>query len=222
MNDQQSKNADYLFDAIGTLDDRFLAEAESPLSARSVIRTKRRRVAALIAAVLALTVMGSTFRFLFRLQTSPPAQDTAPNGQVPPLQNNSSNEQRPSESKQTLDDILLEAAENAPALSKDEIDLLDGSMKIVWKENGSQTYHVLRVEGSENQKDLAATLKNRSSQKVKSEPTFALWICYPDGTVICPYLANTPGNVGYQTLFSYSAEVMPTNRFINLINNLLY
>ena len=120
-----------------------------------------------------------------------------------------------------LDQILQSASKDTPSLKKEEIDLFDGSMKIVWKEESEDLYHSLTVTGSGHQSTLSNAMKAKSPEKVQSEPNCALWICYPDGTVVSPDLENTPGNVGYGNLFSYSAEVMPTDRFTDIVNNLL-
>ena len=213
MNNRKMQNAEFLFDSMGMIDDKIIAEAESPIKARAVISSRRKQTALwAVAAMLAIVITGGSFRFLMGLQFSPDKKD-----EIKDDQNQGVDQPYLSD----LDQILQSAAKDTPALSKEEIDLFDGSMKIVWKEAEKDVYHSLAVTGSGHQSTLRNAMNTKSPEKVQSEPECSLWICYPDGTVVSPYLENTPGNVGYGNLFSYSAEVMPTDHFTDIVNNLL-
>lgn len=214
MNHHNTEKAEQLYDAIGMLDDKIIAEAQSPIAARTAMRREKRRVALLaVAAMLAVVLTGGAFRSFLRLQPKPsksPHTDQSTQGDATPS------------SPIELDAILASAAPQAMTLQKEEINLHDGTMKLIWQENGATDYRCITFTDSGKQSTLKNAMRAEGTQKLTSEPQYRIWICYPDATVLSPHLANTPGNVGFGNLFSYRAEVLPTKNFTETVNKLLH
>ncbi len=99
----------------------------------------------------------------------------------------------------------------------------DGNAYLVWQEEGSDTLSRSRPLAKREVESLKKEIvKGVSLNSADTEPPRCyVWLVLGDGKVLSPYLEQTPGNVGYGTLFDYDPECIPTPAFITLVSDIL-
>lgn len=212
----EMKKAEYLFDEIGLIDDRIIAEAMATKGV-SVKRSipVRKFVTAVAAAAVMVTVMLGTLVIGSLRGNEDGASSVGTSNQEAQAPN------------LTLSETLLMAEESEASSSYTsalDIDLFDGQKKIVWQSADGGEYYSLDIVGSSESTRLEKALERTyvRSENITSETTgVKLWICYGDGTVISPYIKAGNGNVGYGELFNYSPEIIPSDNFKELIEILI-
>ena len=213
--DNKINSADRLFDAIGMIDDRMIAEAENAYS-RTPSRkphTFFRRYA--VSLTVVLLVVGMIGGFVVSNMSDQVNSDIFDND----MTGNAANEGV--QISQSLDFVLSNVtADTADTVALDEIDFFDGEVSLIWSLEGEDEYHKLTFEA----KDAVNTIKScmsKSTQQISatSTDTFAcsVWVSYGNGEVVSPYLKEAAGNVGYSTLFDYSPEVVPSESFTEFV-----
>lgn len=213
----EMKKAEYLLDEIGLIDDGIIAEAMMALST-SVKRSfsLKKFVAVSAAAAVMVTVMLGTLVIGSLRENESGANDIAGTTDSGDLTQSL-----------TLSETLLmaEASEASSSYASAlDVDLFDGQKKIVWQSADGGEYYSLDVVGSSESARLekALSITYGRAQNVTSDKDEAkLWICYGDGTVVSPYIKAGSGNVGYGELFDYSAEIIPSDNFKDLIELLI-
>lgn len=211
MKNKNRHSAEYLFDSIGGIDDRFIAEAQNyrPAYARRRAadrkadgsRTPARRyplIAVAAALVLCIMIVPAV------LKLSSPDSNTS-NG--------------PSAQHTTLSSLLAERSATMTPLAVAP-DLRDGQARLVWR-MGDALYAV-----NLSTQQLMELTERMSSAPCRhtdatSESGVSVWICSGRGTVCSPELIFSAGNVGYGTLFDYSAEIDPAATVVSYIRNIV-
>ena len=205
--------AEKLLDSIGLIDDRFIAEAQRPVRARSAA-PKRFAILA-VAATLTLCTVGSVL-LIGRLAT---IDRDSHAGDVADTETEIKHEA--DAEALTLGARLDGVKESTVSykVDREKIDLFDGSARIVWKYSDETEYRACELSSDEANK-LISSLKSSKGQRVDktdTEDDVSLWIYYGDGRVISPYLELTEGNVGYGEIFDYTPEYEPSQEFSDII-----
>lgn len=194
-----------LFDSIGDIDDRFVSEAESFVKARqAIIRTRRVKFASLVAAAAAIAI--AIIPLFSKNLFSPP------NSGEPGLNNNAVN----------VETVLSQVREEEflQLVSGDEIDYLDNTAKLIWQYEGDEDYVVLELS-EPDKKGLTEAMKTHGSTYGVDETAGCyVWISLGNGTVVSPYLLDSPGNVGISA-FEYMPEVEPSDSFVTLLSSII-
>ncbi len=113
---------------------------------------------------------------------------------------------------------VLASADGRYYATEEEIDLIDGQVKFIYTDgDGYKT-----VSANTTAKDI----ENRFSLVEFGEGesytgNVKVWISYGDGRVVSPYLKASAGNVGYNTLFDYDPEGVPSNAFSEFVSRML-
>jgi len=194
-----------LFDSIGDIDDRFVSEAESFVKARQIaVRTKRIRIASFVAAaaVIVIAIIPLLSKNLF----------SPPNSGAPGLNNNAVN----------VETVLSQVRdkESLKLVSGDEIDYLDNTAKLIWQYEGDESYVVLELSESDKKGLTEAMKTHGSTYGVDEAAECYVWISLGNGTVVSPYLLDSPGNVGLSA-FEYMPEVEPSDSFVTLLSSII-
>ena len=232
--------AERIMDAIGMIDDHILAECSAPYRARKRARSFR----AVIILAAALTLSAAMILGMFAIGFMSKKSDGAGNSAMDkaPLDEHydaqTSIQNRPQNSEGPLDGIdinLLNISMGLELLRDDisgtvyfpeEIDLLDGSTRLVWKYADEQGYRACIITAEQ----LESLEKKLDSGSVNIEDSEAddvdtsldgIWLCRDDGTVISPCLRLSDGNVGYGTLFEYDPELEPSAQFTSELLRLI-
>ena len=205
---EMMKKAEYLFDEIGLIDDRLIAEAMSEQKVgRGALSIRRLTVAAVAAAMVFTASVGLTLSALIR--------------------NSDKNDGVPSQDSATDGVSLVASLAKAEVCGAtvyaeaESIDLFDGSVKIIWE--NAEHYYALEVSGASEIQKLERALRTTYSkaEKVGTDEGVRVWISYGDGSVISPYLSESAGNVGYGVVFDYSPEIVPADDLARLVDDLI-
>lgn len=209
MNEHKIKRAERLFDAIGEIDDRIIAEAEAPY-AKPKARFGFSRIATIAASlVVCVGIFAGVTAMLSKVVVDEDKAESEP------------------KASSTLASTLYSNRNNSSILklSANDIDLFGGRTSIIWKYDGDSDYRVVYVperKVGELRKEL---LELDSAEKLSFEEaetiSCSIWVCDGEGTVVSPYLEVSDGNVGYGTLFDYSPEIEPTEDVNYLISDLI-
>lgn len=212
-NEQKRMSAERLFDAIGMIDDRYIAEADSAYIPAKRTNIWKKAILAAVAVTLALSVMIGSFLvasfvggYLFidkvfdALITNKDESDLdAPSA--------------------TLSEKLVSIKDKTEDMrvSEDSIDLFSGSSMVIWKYSDEADYRVSLISDNELVTLQGKLERNRGESIDSSMPTDTqidgVWIALGDGRVISPYLEQTAGNVGYGQIFDYTPEYEPSDDF---------
>ena len=221
-NDQKHLSAEKLFDSIGLIDDRFVAEADTPYRRKSSRTTIKAFLIAAVSMTLIVTVLLSVFAvgMLVGTLTHNGTDGDGMEGTAPENDMNSAVTQT---LELRLDDMRDETAHLS--VSKSDIDLFDGSCRIVWKFSDEKEYRARKISEGELQK-ITHMLSYDKGTRIDSESTAGselegVWLCTGDGRVISPYLDQTRGNVGYGEIFEYEPEYEPSEEFSEYLCNVI-
>ncbi len=211
MNSKKIRSAEILFDAIGMIDDRIIAEAQVPCRVpKSKNAFKLLILFSCALAVIALTL--GSFMIANLTDKFFPSEDEE---HLPPTTNYESFEQ-----------LLNSAVSNRAAtqLEGKEINFFDGDTKLIWRFENESKYNVITVSSDTQIKQIKNALKS-SSNKISPENADSVecqvWIAYGNGTVVSPYLEDSTGNIGCAELFEYSPEVEPNEDFVKVIEEIV-
>lgn len=226
MKDRYS-SAERLFDSLGGIDDRFIAEAQSYGGVRRAAPAapagQRTRRFALVAAVAALLVV-SLCVLPLTLRTS--MDGISPDSQTTAGQNGDTYD-APGDHDGAVDgytrvsavSTLLRAAstsgQHAPLDGQPRLE--DGQARLIWRCDG-QLYAV-SLSAEELEWLVSTITSSRGGQPI--EHSEQLWLCVGDGRVISPELRPGAGNVSMGKLFDYSAELELDASVINCLRGIL-
>lgn len=209
-NEKKHRSAEYLFDELGLIDEKLIAEAENYRSARSI---NKRNIIAVVAAAAVFLLMFTMLPplILGNLKNSNDGIDTDDTV----CQTDSSQK----DYRSSLGEALLYSQDELEVSLKDEdeIDLFDGDAKLIWQYDGEDEFSVVTISSAE----CTLLLSQAGSGKEVSEGSYDVicrfWITPGDGSVMTPYLKGSAGNIGHGELFGYSPEIEPAENFINSV-----
>ena len=208
------QKAEYLFAAIGEIDDSLLAEAEAYRPARR----KRRYWIPVLAACLAV---------FFTVSAMMPLAVVVPLGFLL-FGDIGSGSEAPEETPEyeqyyaSLDELMADKAINGryTAVSNAEDLQYIGSASIIWQCEDGGDYFVAEISDG----DLVAVQRRMGNgSEVGSESpklNWHVWICDGKGNVRSPYLKNTMGNQDVE-VFDYEPEIIPNEYLIDCISDIL-
>ncbi len=214
MKQQPDRRAQNLLDAMGGIDDRFLAEAIAA-------QKKRRRpkyllrilaVAASLALVVGIGLAGGRLLrgILF------PSREPTPGG----------NSDEISEAPADFSALLL-ACTGSDAFREQSAALplaADGNVRIVVGERGGETLWVSRAltetERTAVRREMESA-KRQSAYETAGTDRYLIWITDGSGAVWSPALTYSGGNVTYGTVYDYDPERLPGTAFQNLLSDLI-
>ena len=212
-----------LRDALGTVSDIFVNEAQTEwerLSARRTAEKKRRRrntlrlllTAAALAVAVALLATGLRQAMEKQYSFLPSAPDKA--------------EEELTRAEQLLADYTFENELTAQSRAENRItepDLFSGVAALYWQSPDTGELYSLPLGDAEEY--LMNTGYGSAYSLNASAPTFArltrVWVCDGHGTVVTPYLYGRPGNIGYGELFEYDPELIPPSSYVYTVKRLL-
>lgn len=213
MKQQTQRRAQQLFDAIGGIDDRFLAEAIAA-------QKKRRRAGYLlrvlaVAASLALVVgIGLAGGRLLRGFFFPKRDPSPSQGHTSPSD---------------FSALLLACAES-DAFREQSAALplaADGDMRIVVGARGSDRFMVSRALTAAERTVVLHETESAKRQSVylptgeSGETQYRIWVVDARGAVWSPALTYSGGNVTCGTVYDYDPERLPSEAFQNLLSDLI-
>ena len=210
-NEEKRICAQRLFDEIGNIDDRFIYEASTPYTARSVARLVRTFAIGAVSIALALSIVAGVFVVgmmvgnksaenegyrdeMFDVEAGDVVDGTAERAGI---------SQRMTSLRAQTSDALT---------PKEDIDLFDGTPKVIWKYTDETQYRTRNISDDEYS-SLTTLLSKNMGERVESGAYGTLegvWISSGDGLVISPCLEMTSGNVGYGEIFDYEPEYEPS------------
>ena len=202
--------ANRLFDAMGEIDDRWIAEAERAYTPARGLRFGRR---SLIVAVTLCLVTVSVLGVLVANRS----KDASPEAEHPAMDEDVGTVATFSERMSQL-----KGQTTTLRVSTEELDLFSGSAQVIWKYRDETDYRAKAI--TRNELDLLLDVMDQNegtSVGATDTPSTDLlegvWIAYGDGTVISPCLKLSDGNVGYGDLFAYEPELEPSDVFVNTL-----
>lgn len=195
-------NGKLLFYEIGLIDDRFVAEADAFTAEKH--SSRRKVLTALIAAVLAFTLLAVLAVGAFRRIMSPKDNSDG----LPPLAQ-----------------VLLDRRESGPnAVSMTDINLFSDVVTVYWSYTDDPE-NVRALPLTESQaSQLRLQLEHLHAVRVDRSETDSgvrLWICDGNGMVVTPCLSPSNGNIGFGTLFDYNPEYQPNAAFAAYLAELI-
>lgn len=206
-----------IYRAIGDIDDRFVDEALSYRAPKA--RQRSFRIGTLTAVAAAILLCAIVFSLL-----PDPNMGDAPGGEQP----GTSVSWSVSESYTANASLLSCLGElSATVPSSKTAPVLDGTVKIIWKDEATGTYYeVALTEATQGELSRLSTLMKRdasaASVSAGSEaPPYSVWIATSDGYAISPYLPFRDGTVFLGAPDDYAPEILPTESFASFIEALL-
>lgn len=210
----KNQKTEYLFSAIGEIDDRLLEEA---ISYRRPARRRQYWIPVLAACLAVFLAVTSTMTLavatpiglliLSSLGNSNSSEPQAP-------------EDAPGEYYASLDH-LIEAQKGGELtyLSADELEYYGGA-SIIWQYEEGGEYCVAPLTDYELAEIKARMGRGRDVGESSPENTCRVWICDGKGNVRSPYLKNGTGNQDVE-VFDYEAEIIPDEDFVECISDIL-
>ena len=200
-----------LFDAIGEIEDRWIAEAETVYTPERRFCFGRRSL--IVAATLALVTVST----LGVLVANRSMDKGAPEAESPVTEQAIGTVGTLSERM-----ALLKAQTVTLRVNPAELDLFDGSARIVWKYRDEADYRARAITQRELSQLLDAMERNPGSSVAPSDSVGmdaleGVWIAYGNGTVISPCLKTGDGNEGFGELFAYEPELEPSEEFADTL-----
>lgn len=205
--EDRQRAASRLFDAVGQVEDRWIAEAETPY-----VPTKARGFALRRGLILALVLMLSVASVLGTLMGRMAQDEEA---EAP---NDAGLEQVGSTA--VLSTQLSELRASTEGLRVDDPDLFSGTPQIIWKYRDEAGYRVKTISDAE-QTELTRMMQRDPGTAVSPTaaqgPLEGIWLAYGDGTVVTPCLRQSQGNAGYGQIFAYEPELEPSAAFTDTL-----
>lgn len=207
--------AHILFDAIGRVDDRFIAEAATPYAPPR--KTLLFRRVALLAAVLTLLLSitlglfigNRLFSFSYKASN---AEDGCASGDT-------------HTSASSLAATLEQVKEETRDLCTDpaDLDLMSDTPMIVWQYADESVYRVKAITAEECNTLTQAWQSGFSfvTESAQEGDEAALWLVLGNGEVISPCLLPQSGRTEYGTLFAYEPEIEPSSAFTDALYEIL-
>ena len=213
MKQNKFKSAETLFDAIGMIDDKIIAEAQIPYQTSHTKSKSFFKILIASSCLIIATLLIISTVFVAGLMKIIPFAPTVDEKDPTPPENSSNFEQ-----------ILTEADNMVEKLDAEDINFFDGKTKLIWRTENERAYNVITVYSTADVNQIKTAL-SQTQNKILPENAehveYQVWIAYGNGTVVSPYLENSAGNVGYAELFEYSPEVEPNDDFVKAVEKIL-
>ena len=231
MNRKKEKFAEYLFDEIGNIDDSIIASAMGAYRpARKVFNTRRLAIAA-VAATLSLSLFATVFVSILNragkdLFESPKNDNVSISADKDDAADkNEPDMESPTDVATTLATRLESLRDTAKAekLDKSDIKYFDGYARLIWKYSDEEYYRVCKISASQLQRiqSLISADQGELVNSATESSVEGIWISLGDGKVISPCLLSSEGNVGYGSIFDYTAEVEPSDAVSGFICDII-
>lgn len=195
MRDRKDK-VEKLLSEIGEIDDRLLYEAVDYKPSR----TRNYRLG-LIAACLVLACF-----FAIAMPFIRAALDVNTNVDADPTV--------------TLDGALSSGSVNATRLESFESLSYFGSPSLVWQDSESGEIFVCELSAGQFERLQSELGRGRDVGETSISLDCKVWVLDGKGNVRSPYLKNSLGNEGI-ALFDYEAEIIPSEKFIECVSEIL-
>ena len=199
MNYIKEEKALRLYESIGDIDHGMATAALNYKSSRSVSPLK---LAFIIAACFALAVM-------FVIGGAKIADGLLDLNETPGM----------ADGVYKLDSMLGEEADQVLIKAESDIDFFSGEVELIWSDG--ENYYVKPLGKKNEVNSVLNEIGKGEEIDVDQSFEYKVWISYGDGRVVSPYLKDTDGNVGYASLFDYSPEIVPSEDFVDSVNELL-
>ena len=197
----------YLFREIGEIDDSLIHEAQTYRPRRMHLPTRWLTVAAALLLCVSLVIAGGLLEPLFQ-KNSGEAPDIGAESEMPML------DRLLASTRGTGVAHPLSHAQDAP--------YFDGQAYIVWQFVQDGALFISDPLSKDQLLRLTRALEDGESVGGTSPTlTCRVWILPGDGSVLSPYLPNTPGNIGTAELFDYQVEQIPSDALTSCISDIL-
>ena len=220
-NDKQ-RLAEHLFDEIGEIDDYIIASAESFRPNKQKVFIRKLSIVAIAAALSATLALGV---FIANTNKSdvPDSNKDQSFGSVQDDDLIESLPQDPSDEDASGDTVTatslsaklyyMKKTDNAERLDASDIKFFDGKARLIWKFTNEEFYRVCAIDASKLEK-IQWIIEEKKSTAFSPDGYSSIlegfWISTGDGKIISPFLISSDGNTGYNKLFSYDAEIEPS------------
>ena len=209
--DDKKRKAEALLDAIGEIEDSYLAEAVAYRKRRKTLSRLLIIAATLVLsmAILLSTVIGASIVGIFLIENAPPQ-----NGE-------DQEEEYMGDKLSFLMAGLSDSNKFTFCESEKDIPYANGSAYVVWQYEGEDGYY-LSDELSGSEVDKLKSHIGRGKQVGEGSPTLKckVWLLLGDGRVISPYLKASAGNIS-NAVFDYEAEITPDDALVDQISDIL-
>ena len=118
----------------------------------------------------------------------------------------------------------MKEMDNADRISEEDIKFFDGCARLIWKFSDEEFFRVCPISSyqlREIQKAIDDGKNGTFPPDRYSSKLEGFWISLGDGKIISPFLISSDGNTGYNKLFSYDAEIEPSEHLTNYICNII-
>ena len=208
MKNEKLKKADLLLDAIGEIDDAYLAAALSYKRKRGV-GTRLLIIAATLAmsfTLIVCVVIGARL-----VSKNDMGSEAAPNAE------NVADKDR-------LSYVMLSLSDKegfTHVESESDLPYTKGEAYIVWQYVGESGYYLSRALSYSELEHIKSQI-GRGGQVGGKSPRLEckMWILLGDGRVVSPYLKVTAGNIS-NAVFDYEAEITPEDSLVDRIAAIL-
>ena len=211
MKNEKLKKADALLDAVGEIDDAYLAQA--------LAYRKKRGVSSRLAFVAAAIAMTVTLIF----SVSIGLRLVSHNDLAPSAPGNENSEDKGA-STNSLESLMLSLpSKDSFTHVENEADLpyTGGKAYVVWQYKGESGYYL--SDAMSNFELGAIKSQIGGGKEVGADsPTLEckVWILLGDGRVVTPYLKGHKGNISSR-VFDYEAEITPDEDLVERISAIL-
>ncbi len=192
-----------LYCAVGMINDNIVAECQSPRYLKRRAIKRGAWITAAVAACLALVVSVAALNTGLLAMILVPqfgGESSTPGTDLDAVQ--------PS----ALATALKEAELYAQRFDKNELSNYRAGKALIWQSEQSGELYTLPINGYEQTYKLELLLEKKGAEVSAEEAAHIstrLWVSLGDGRVVTPYLKESVGNVGYGTIFDYTAELAP-------------
>lgn len=206
MKNQKEQNTEYLFRAIGEVDDRLLQQALQYRKKRIPLWSVLPIAAAL---VLSVSLIGASVLLALQKKDNREPASSQPEQQYPC----------------TLEQILLDCRgrfDYAVPDNEESIPFFDDNSYIVWQYTDSSALYISRALTQAETETLADYCGTGQRLGEASTPlSCRIWIVGENGIVRSPYLEQSAGNTAVGQLFDYEAELIPSDTLTSCISDIL-
>lgn len=213
------KKSEVLYEAIGEIDDRYIAEAGRPFRKRnSTLAFTRMALAAalVLAVVLSSIAFFASVRSLLLPKNSGNSYgiDDAVGGTTRTDRTGDLQSDSPPTGESFPDAKLI------GYVPEEDIDFFGSDALVIIRRDGEDDLTVIKVS-ADTLKKLENSVGDKAVDNTQSEIGVSVWLCDGQGSVISPYLRSSPGNIGYGSLFEYSPEISPSEQFTHYLNGII-
>ena len=226
---QDGRLTEFLMDELNGIDDAFLEEASSYSENREKAKRMRRGFRLPPAAVISLSaacaviLFAVLIRFAIRgILMQGPGPLPAESGQNAEPSGDRAEEPAQEAKKDPLADVLKNAGKGQTVAGTGDANIF-GTPQLVWRTETDGVCRSVALTKAQSDRlvSLVATSGKAGRRFEGGRADVKMWILREDGTVVTPYLAFSPGNVGYGTLFDYEPELIPEGRIVSLVSDIV-